>query len=1138
MAPLDHGPLRLADAATAATVTVAAAGRPARVLVAEDAPEPVRRAAADLAADLAAVCGGAGPAESADGRGNVTESAGGVTEWTGDVAEIVVGVLGDPRVDAAVTAGLIDVTPLRDGDGWRWEGYTQQVAGGRLWLVGTDPRGAVYACYGLSRAAGRSPWYWWADVPDRRRRHVTLPADLARFDWPDVRYRGVFLNDEEEMGRWAARHTPDGTIGPAAYDRVCELLLRLQGNYLWPAMHVGAFDADPRNAAVAQARGVVIGTSHCDILTRSNQHEWAPWAEAHGGVAYDFSLAEPNRSRLLDYWRGGVRRHVDHEVTWTVGLRGIHDTALVAAALDQAGLDGDGLAAARRDLVAGAIAAQCRLLAEELGPAAERAEKVFVPYKEVLDLYDAGLDLPADVTVVWADDNFGYIRRLPGPADRARAAGHGLYYHCSYWSQPPRSYLFTSSTPLPLMRHELQRAYDAGVRRLWVNNVGGLKPLEAETEFFLAEAWSAGRARPEPEAWLADWLDGQFTGGPGAEVAAAVVAATGLNQCRKIEHLAPDAFSQTAYGDEAAWRLGELRWLAGVAAAWWARLPEAERDAFAELVLVRLHATYLVSAQFYHADRSRLCFAEGDGPGADRHLAWSRRFDALKRAMIHGYNHHLAEGRWEGMLTPEDAPPPRLPMYPPGRPALRFVPGRDPVPRPDPVRGDTGLVEAGGYISLDPSRPDAVTSTPTARWEEWPGLGRPAGPAWGTRVEAPADDGAPAATAAYDFRLTAPCAPLLEVHRLPTLAANGRIRLGVAVDAADPVTLESPTTDSYTGAWTQAVLDNVERLTLALPELTAGPHRLTLHAIDDHVGLTKLVLYTSARRPSNLGPPFGRPAPGRDPEQESADRVTDPGWDDLEGAIRRVYRTSPGELPLPDVLYADADYWTSDTTYVPPAARPQTRLGPSRRDQAADGRIDRLAAIPSRPLRVGGALAWEAEAALLGLPWAEIRPSPDTTRTTWTHCQAETDGGTGLALYVEAPGGRWDDPALAPALVYSLDIPAAATYRLWALVKCDDRAADALDLSVDDRFLPPDTLFCGGRLFRFNTAQAWVWSALADLDLTAGWHQLALVSRLPGLKFDRFWLTPAQDWPPPDATWPRPRHKLALSFRRKPEPES
>ncbi|MDR1806514.1 MAG: glycosyl hydrolase 115 family protein [Propionibacteriaceae bacterium] len=1101
--PPDHGPLGPADAATG--LTVAAAGRPARIRVGADAPEPVRRAAADLAADLAAVCGG--------------PDAAGVAADAGGVGEIVVGVLGDPRVDAAVAAGLVDVTPLRDGDSWRWEGYTQQVADGRLWLVGTDPRGAVFACYDLARAAGQSPWYWWADVPPRRRTHVTVAADLARFDWPDVRYRGVFLNDEEELGRWAARHTPDGALGPAAYDRVCELLLRLKGNYLWPAMHVGAFDADPRNAAIAQARGVVIGTSHCDILTRSNQHEWAPWAEAHGGVAYDFSLDGPNRSALLDYWRGGVARHRDHEVTWTLGMRGIHDSALVTAALDGAGLGPADLAAARRDLLAKAIAAQCRLLAEELVPAADRAEKVFIPYKEVLELYDAGLELPPDVTVVWVDDNFGYIRRLPGPADRARSDRHGLYYHCSYWSQPPRSYLCTSSTPLPLMRHELDRAYAAGVRRLWVNNVGGLKPLEVETEFFLAEAWAAGRDRPAPEAWLADWLDGQFSGSLGAEVAAAVTAATGLNQCRKIEHLAPGAFSQTAYGDEAAWRLGELGRAAASATAWWDRLPAGERDALAELVLVRLHLTYLVSAQFYHADRSRLCFAQGDGAGADRHLAWSRRFDALKRAVIFGYNHRLAQGRWEGMFTPQEAPPPRLPAYPPGCPALRR--GLDDVGGPPrwerrPVGGGPG---AGGYISLDPARPDAVTSTPTARWEEWPGLGRPYGPAWGARVDAAAGDGG-AATAAYDFWLAAPSAPLLEVHRLPTLAANGRIRLGVAVDGGAPVTLESPTTDSHTGAWAQAVLDNVERLTLDLPDLTVGPHRLTLHTIDDHVGLAKLVLYTAPRQPSNLGPPFG--CRDAEPADDVTDDAAEPRWADWDQAIRRIYGTAVDEPPLPDALYADAAYWTADTTYVPPVARPQTRLGPLRRDRDAAGRVDRLAAIPARPLAVGGALAWEAEAALLGAAWAEARPSRDPDPVGWSHCQAETDGGTGLALYADAPGRCWEDPAAAPALVYGLAVPEPATYRLWALLKCDDHDGDALDLAVDGAFLPAAALFSGGRLYRFNTAQAWVWSALADLTLTAGGHDITLASRRPGLKFDRFWLTPNAGWPPPDATWPRP----------------
>ena len=399
-------------------------------------------------------------------------------------------------MDALIASGRLDVSALYDEDGaLRWEGFTIAVVDDVLHLVGTDRRGTVYAVYEFARAIGVSPWHWWADAPVHPRDHVTVARDAQISDWPSVRYRGVFINDEEELYHWARRHTADDTIGPETYERVFELLLRLGGNYIWPAMHIGAFNHDPENGRLANEMGIVVGTSHCDILLRSNNHEFRPWADARPEpVDYDYSLRGANREGLRDYWRGSVEQNGDYEVTWTVGVRGVHDSGFETKAIDtDESLDEDGKFRARVALLEEAILDQRDILSETLGVAVDSPPQLFIPYKEVLPLYDAGLEVPDDITLVWANDNFGYIRRFPSEAERERAGGHGLYYHSSYWSNYTTSYLGTSSTPLALMRSELSKAWESGIRRLWVDNVGGLKPLEIETEFFLRSAWEAGR---------------------------------------------------------------------------------------------------------------------------------------------------------------------------------------------------------------------------------------------------------------------------------------------------------------------------------------------------------------------------------------------------------------------------------------------------------------------------------------------------------------------------------------------------------------------------------------------------------------------------------------------------------------------
>jgi len=593
-------------------------------------------------------------------------------------ADIVIGTIGvSAQVDAAIAAGELDVEQLRDEDGaFRWEGFLLTVVGDVLFLVGTDRRGTVYAVYDFLERVGVSPWSWWADVPVRQRADVTIARDTVVVDWPSVRYRGVFLNDEEELYHWARDHTADGTIGPALYERVFELLLRLKGNYLWPAMHTGAFNHDPANGRLAHDMGVIIGSSHCDMLLRSNEHEFHPWVEELGEpVRYDYSIPGRNRDNLRKYWRGSVEQNGEYEVTWTVGIRGVHDSGFETAAIDADPLLTDEEKfRARVDLLSDAIDDQRGILSDVLHVDATSAPQLFIPYKEVLPLFDAGLIIPDDVTIVWANDNFGHIRRFPSDTELTRSGGHGLYYHSSYWSNYTTSYLATSSTPLALMKSELSKAWDRGIRRLWVDNIGGLKPLEIEMTFFLRSAWEAGRetSTATVRGFVADWFDATFTGGYGTEAGDIYSEYYALNNQRKLEHLDSGVFAQTGWGDEAGRRVSELRRLYDRTNDILRALPADEKDAFFQLFAVKIHMTYLSAAQFYFADRSTHAHNVGAPAAADAAVAASRRFDDQRRTLIHFYNRVMADGKWDGMFTPEQFPPPVMPQSPAATPALKI----------------------------------------------------------------------------------------------------------------------------------------------------------------------------------------------------------------------------------------------------------------------------------------------------------------------------------------------------------------------------------------------------------------------------------------------------------------------------------
>ena len=1194
-------------------VTIATRGGDVAISVASTEDPAVRRAVDDLLQDLERVTGATGTLSADPAR-----------------AGIIVGTIGQsPTIDAAIAAGALDISALVDDDGsLRWEGFLVTVVGDALYLVGADRRGTIYAIYDFAEAIGVSPWYWWGDVPIRHREHITVAADTARADWPSVRYRGVFLNDEEELHHWARAHTADGTIGPETYARIFELLLRLKGNYLWAAMHVDAFNDDPENGRLADEMGVVIGTQHCDMLLRSNEHEFRPWAERRGEhVEYDYSIPGRNRELLNEYWRGSVQQNRSYEVTWTVGMRGVHDSGFVTSAIDDnPDLNDAEKLAARVQLLEKVIHDQRELLADELGTAPTQIPQLFIPYKEVLPLYDAGLQVPDDVTVVWANDSFGYIRRLPDEAERTRRGGHGLYYHSSYWSNFTTSYLATSSTPLTLMKSELRRAWDGGIRQLWVDNIGGLKPLEIEMEFFLRSAWEAGKESTTADipTFTSQWLNAKFTGDIGDRAGEIYARYYQLNNQRKIEHLTSDVFAQTGYGDEASRRLGALRQLHEETNGILASLPGDERDAFFELFAVKIQLAYLTNAEFYYADRSTLAQRQGKASAADRYVAVSRAFGRSIRALIHHYNRQVAGGRWDGMFTPHEFPPPVMPMYPAATPALVIgdpglgvvvwgaqAPEHNPeltfwtsgittkwieifntgsgsvpfhidadpwirvAPHPGsvdtevriaitadpstaanrtgtirvtaaetgqtveitvrtidtkhPSAGPRDLIEADGYVSIDPAADGRITPGATCQWLPVPHLGRYENTAM--RVQPSSESlpgGSTEALIEVDFHLATAGVHTVEVHRLPTLDSTGRLRMAVSVDEHPPIVLESATTDEHRGSWSANIQDNIERLRTELPSLEAGTHRLRVHAVDAYVTISKVVIYTAEPPASNLGPSFSsRAAVGA-----SADADPDPtamSPDDVDREAREIYGIDPSALPAPDQPYADRTFWDGPTTFRIPQTRPQRDSTPPVDDAEGYGRKDVVAALGSGPIREqDGIAAFEAENALAGDSHAWLTPAVGEPTAVWSHTRADTDTATGLAMHVRPRGMRWDDPDTAPGMHFALHITRPGAYRVWLLVKFDDNHDDSCVIAIDGTPQPVEVQHSRGELCAYGLRQRWIWVHLSDIDLTAGAHDFAILARKSGLRIDRVYLTLGDELPPVDAEWvPSPRGRLA-----------
>lgn len=601
----------------------------------------VKRAAELFAADVEAVTGR---------RPQVTSATG----ETGPA--VIVGTVGGSALIRRLSeAGKIDTAPLEGA----WERYLIQTVANplpgirkALVIAGSDRRGAAYGLFTLSELIGVSPWYWWADVPVKKHAALHVDAPPTYSQTPSVRYRGIFLNDENwGLTPWASQtFEPErGNIGPRTYAKVCELLLRLKANYLAPAMHPvsTSFNQIPENKLVADTFAIVMGSTHCEPLLLNTASEWD--TKTMGPWNYD-----KNKEGINRVLTQRVRENSPYENVYTLALRGLHDGAMSTTLpmhekvrmLQQALLD------------------QRRILAENIDRPVETVPQAFTPYKEVLEIYSNGLELPDDITIVWPDDNYGYMKRLSGVREQRRTGRSGVYYHVSYLGVP-HSYLWFSTTPPSLMYEELRKAYDTTADRLWLVNCGDLKGSEMQVSLFLDMAWDIGRFTADNVvSYPARWLAGIFGEAYYDRLEAMTREHLRLAFPRKPEYmgwgyhwnrfdhnceqLTDTDFSFTNY-DEAQRRLEAYRQLGARAEALLHEIGDEARPAFYQLVYYPLRGAELMNRMTLGGQRNRWYARQGRAATNAVRDEVQRCYDSLQ-VITRGYN-SLLGGKWNHMMS-------------------------------------------------------------------------------------------------------------------------------------------------------------------------------------------------------------------------------------------------------------------------------------------------------------------------------------------------------------------------------------------------------------------------------------------------------------------------------------------------------
>lgn len=597
--------------------TLAAAGKLAPLYVSNQDHAGVIRAARDLQADIKRVTQ-AEPKLTVDKKAPKTKQL------------VLVGTLGkSPVIDKLVKDRKLDVS----GIAGKWETFLVQVvekpmAGvdQALVIVGSDKRGTIYGIYDVSAQIGVTPWYWWADVPVKKQENLYVLPGRHTLGTPAVQYRGIFINDEAPaLAGWATEKF--GGFNSKFYVHVFELILRMKGNYLWPAMWGRSiYDDDPKSPILADEYGVVIGTSHHEPLSRAHV-EWSRYGKG------DWNY-QTNKATLQEFWREGIKRMGNNESIVTIGMRGDGDEPMSEDS--------------NISLLEQIVEDQRKIIAEVTGKPASETPQIWALYKEVQDYYDKGMRVPDDVTLLLADDNWGNLRKLPKPGEKQHSGGFGIYYHYDYVGGP-RNYKWINTNPLPRIWEQMHLAYQHGANKIWIVNVGDIKPMEFPTEFFLDYAWN-------PEKWPVErldeytrlWAAQQFGETHAPAIAGMLAKYAKFNSRRKPELLSAETYSLTNYR-EAERVVAEYQQLAEQAEKLYNQLPAEAKDAYFQLVLHPVKAAANLNALWVSVGFNRLYGKQGRA-ATNAMAEKGRKHFALDQELSRIYNEDIANGKWSHMM--------------------------------------------------------------------------------------------------------------------------------------------------------------------------------------------------------------------------------------------------------------------------------------------------------------------------------------------------------------------------------------------------------------------------------------------------------------------------------------------------------
>ncbi|HHZ23465.1 TPA: hypothetical protein HH296_13615 [Xanthomonas vasicola pv. zeae] len=840
-----NSPVSVCERDSAGAVALIRSEVPATVVVDASADLAVRSVADNFAADLQRVAG--------RNSGVTTDLA------TVRGTAVIVGTLGQsPFIDALIAGGKIDRGALLQ----RWEAYTQIVVDHptpqidrALVIVGADRRGAVFGTYDVSEKIGVSPWYWFADVATAHRSNLFITRGSVS-DAPKVRYRGFFINDEDPaLKGWATKKF--GGVNAKMYAYVFELGLRMKANYLWPAMWGKAFNVDdPDNMVLADQMGIVMGTSHHEPMMRA-QKEWHLKSIPNSGGAWDYTS---NAANLRAFWKGGIARMMSkgdgqrYDSLVTIGMRGDGDEPMAESTASH--------------LLEQVVADQRAIIAEVTQAPATQTPQVWALYKEVQDYYDHGMQVPDDVTLLFSDDNWGQIRRLP-VTDLQRAGGYGVYYHFDYVGVP-RNYKWINTNQIEKIWQQMNLAYQRGARQLWVVNVGDIKPMEYPLSFFLRMAWNPEAMTPGAlAAYPQQWAQASFGTPHAAGIGALMTRYSTLVARRKPELIDQDTF---ALGEGAPARLdgGEF---GAIVAEWQAleqrmlgvktSLPADQHDAYYQLIEYPIAAVANLYQLYYAAAWNKRLAARNDARAnyfADMVETTFQRDQALTQRY-----HTINGGKWDGMMNQVH---------------MSYVTWNDPTQQSMPlisrVGGDTPpdriarfiafappAAQTPGMIAIEAPMFSRVTANKGLQWTTIPALGRTQGAVVALPQGKPATAAEDRVAVEYDVVVTTPGTATLGLYLAPTLDTSNRgpLRLGVSIDHG-PVTTVSSDLQPTGGAqklpaekaWATAVQNNVVFLSAQMGVLAKGRHTIKVVRIDDNIVLQKLVLSTVPVPASYLGP--------------------------------------------------------------------------------------------------------------------------------------------------------------------------------------------------------------------------------------------------------------------------------------------